>query len=45
MGGGAEFGVHNADVDTLARGLLERVFFTKMDGEYRPPVQPVEGVY
>lgn len=46
MGVGQEFGVHNADINTLERGLLERVFFTKgSDGQYNPPIQPAKGVY
>lgn len=43
MGSGVEFGVHNADIDTAVRGLLERVFFVQLNGRYQHPIQPSSG--
>lgn len=39
-GGGVEFGAHNADVDTLIRGLVERVFLHKEGREFVAPPEP-----
>lgn len=36
------FGVHNANVDTAFRGILERVYLHKLNGVWQPPHQPLE---
>jgi len=35
------FGCHNNDLDTVVRGLLERVFYSLQDGELRVPIGPM----
>lgn len=45
IGSGATFGVHNADVGTLERGLLERVFFRETPDGFKPPTQPQKGIF
>jgi hypothetical protein len=42
---GIDYGVHNADAATLARGVLERVFFRKVEGEFCRDPGPVPGVF
>lgn len=37
---GVNFGVHNGDLDTTVRGLVERVFLHKEDGLWVPPFVP-----
>lgn len=34
------FGVHDADVQTALRGIVERVFIHRLDGVWQPPHQP-----
>lgn len=41
FGSGLDFSVHNSDVHTTARGLMERVFFVSdPEGGFREPPQP-----
>lgn len=44
--GGASYGVHNASIANLARGVVERVLKTPGEGGLlAPPVRPLPGVY
>lgn len=46
VGSGVHFTVSPPDVQTIVRGLLERVFFCKdAQGKYRPPITPKRGAY
>lgn len=38
------YSVHNSSIDNLARGVLERVFYVKIDGKFQEPPQPKIGV-
>lgn len=39
-GGGRNFGVHNQNLATVTRGLLERVFLHQVDGVFEAPYVP-----
>lgn len=39
------FGVHNSDLNTTCRGILERVFFVLKDGVHRIPPKPDKALF
>lgn len=43
--GSAVYGVHNPSVLNLARGVVERVLYTRVEGVLQPPVQPEPKVF
>ncbi|AAC54603.1 RNA replicase [Cowpea mottle virus] len=45
MGNGKLFGVHNASLVNLRRGLLERVFYVEREGKLVPPPEPIPGIF
>jgi len=40
-----DFGVHNASIVNLCRGLLERVYYVKKDGVFSPAPKPRKGIF
>lgn len=40
-----DFGVHNSSINNLQRGVLERVFYVKIDGTFQPPPKPLPSAY
>lgn len=45
MVGFARYGVHNASMVNLCRGVVERVLYTRKDGVLSRPASPVAGVF
>lgn len=40
-----QFIVHNSSVVNLVRGILERVYYVKLDGVHGPPPKPIPGAF
>jgi len=45
LGTGRAYGLHNADIETLTRGVVERVFMVKVDDEYVRTPLPLKGAF
>lgn len=45
IGTGKEFTVHNNDIETALRGVFERQFCIEVEGQWRPPYEPIMGAF